>query len=334
MATGAAVSSRITLPGYGVGQTPTTSTVNSIPVRTTPITAAVPARSQNVTNTVTGGQVAPNTNTPSTPGDTVVSNGSVYNGVAPPNLYYDNSPVVWTASDTPSGPGYSAPIGSQYQLQYDPLNQKYSFSDPYTGESQFNVGNTGWVTSPAVAIQNFETDFGLPGGFIDTYSITSSLTPTAPASTPVASTPVASTPPPTTTTTPTAPATPAATPPTTTTTPTTPGSNGTPTGNAPDPITNPTNPTLSPNSTYDPVLSSLLQALSGQTANGTSGTGAAGGVASLPPSTVLPTDTSGSTTSTSSTDIIVLGIIASLIAAAIWYFVIKHKSLKDLEHVF
>ncbi len=53
---------------------------------------------------------------------------------------------------------------------------------------------------------------------------------------------------------------------------------------------------------------------------------------SLPPSTVLPTDSgSGTTTSSSSgsslstTDVIIYGVIASLIAAAIWWVVTKQK---------
>jgi hypothetical protein len=86
-------------------------------------------------------------------------------------------------------------------------------------------------------------------------------------------------------------------------------------------------------SQVDPLLGQLAQQIegSGGTAYGQS-TGT-----SLPPSTVLPVDTSGGVSSgsgLSTSEVIAAGVVASLIAAAIWYFVIKHKSLKDLEHVF
>jgi hypothetical protein len=94
--------------------------------------------------------------------------------------------------------------------------------------------------------------------------------------------------------------------------------------------------TADPNS----VLGQLLNAL---TNGGSTPLGASTGV-SLPPSTILPTDSSGgsttsgsgsgsstSNTPTSMTDMIVIGVIASLVAAAIWYFAIHHGSLKALE---
>jgi hypothetical protein len=93
--------------------------------------------------------------------------------------------------------------------------------------------------------------------------------------------------------------------------------------------------TADPNS----VLGQLLNAL---TNGGSTPLGASTDV-SLPPSTILPTDSSGgsttsgsgtstaSNTPTSMTDMIVIGVIASLVAAAIWYFAIHHGSLKALE---
>ena len=84
------------------------------------------------------------------------------------------------------------------------------------------------------------------------------------------------------------------------------------------------------------VLGQLLAAISNSGAGAGSGTS---GSVSIPPSAIVPTDTSGgatsgTTTGTSSpsmTDMIVIGVIASLIAAAIWYFAIKHGSIKGLE---
>jgi hypothetical protein len=95
------------------------------------------------------------------------------------------------------------------------------------------------------------------------------------------------------------------------------------------------------------VLGDLLSALT----NGGGSSNGSGSV-SIPPSAILPTDTtfpsttgsSGGIGSTSSatpstasasspsmSNMIVIGVIASLIAAAIWYFAIHHGTLKGLE---
>jgi len=90
-------------------------------------------------------------------------------------------------------------------------------------------------------------------------------------------------------------------------------------------------------SAIDPTMAALIGALEG----GSSGDQPA--QATLAPSTILPTDSgtsSGSGTSggMSTTEVLVLGIIGSLIAAAIWFFIVKKKNLKDLgtdlkEHI-
>ena len=159
---------------------------------------------------------------------------------------------------------------------------------------------------------------------------------------------------------------------------------GTPNGN-PNQYTAPSNPTAapigagtpamsapnpSPAITGDPTTTSATTATTGQNlasadpstalgaliaamTNSTANTAGATGGVSIPPSAILPTDTSGgfsgtsgtsggistptstasapAASSTSMTDMIVIGVIASLIAAAIWYFAIKHGSLKGLE---
>jgi hypothetical protein len=86
--------------------------------------------------------------------------------------------VNWGSPDA-QGDYYAAdPSNSQYQMEYAP-GQGYSFSDPYSGQSQFNVNNTGFVGSLGQAAQNFQTDFGTPGGAIGALPSGYSATPAA-----------------------------------------------------------------------------------------------------------------------------------------------------------
>jgi hypothetical protein len=72
------------------------------------------------------------------------------------------------------------PNNSQYQMSYNPSTGKYDFSDPYTKQSQWNVGGAGGAGSLAQAEQNFVNDFGTPGGAIGTLPTgTPTATPTA-----------------------------------------------------------------------------------------------------------------------------------------------------------
>jgi len=76
-------------------------------------------------------------------------------------------------------------------------------------------------------------------------------------------------------------------------------------------------------STENATLAQLLDELGGGV--GTAG-GATGDEASIPPSAILPDDTASTTTSSLSvTDWIVIGVIASLIAGGIWFWVEHHK---------
>jgi hypothetical protein len=291
---------------------------------------------------------------------------------AAPTLYYNGTALTFKASDVNGTEEYIAPVvGTKYQVSEDAATGQYNFSDPYTGQSQFNVGGAGWVSSASVAASNFLKDFGATGGAIGSFSATAPR---------VSSPVVAQTAPVTKTATPVpAPTTPATNAPTRVSAPVaavsapgpTPTSVETATGapGSPTSVTTPgsasntllnaiqlnpqTPPEPEPNitpiaggtssttgtgnsSTEDPNLAALIAALSGSGAGTQYGQS---GLQSLPPSTILPTDTSGGATTTttssnspSTTDLLVIGVIGSLIATLIYFVVFKKvRNLKELE---